>query len=47
MTEALYVLIRFAQEFATIEARDPKPWTELLTLTVSSAHGVQVALQHA
>ncbi|RHZ63239.1 cytochrome P450 [Aspergillus thermomutatus] len=47
MTEALYVLIRFAQEFTTIEARDPTPWTELLTLTVLSAKGVQVALQRA
>lgn len=38
------MLTRFAQEFVTIEARDPTPWTELLTLTVSSAKGVQVAL---
>ncbi|RLL93809.1 hypothetical protein CFD26_103191 [Aspergillus turcosus] len=32
-------------EFASIEARDPTPWTESLTLTLASAKGVQVALQ--
>ncbi|KAJ5324527.1 cytochrome P450 [Penicillium atrosanguineum] len=42
LTEALYVLVRFAQEFEEIESRDPRPWIEDLTLTVSGANGVKV-----
>lgn len=47
LTEALVVLTRFAQEFETIESRDPDPWTENLHLTVSSHNGVKVALTMA
>ncbi|KAJ5504969.1 cytochrome P450 [Penicillium fimorum] len=45
LTEAIYVLVRFAQEFEEIESRDPAPWTEDLTLTVSGANGVKVGLK--
>ncbi|KAL8900648.1 MAG: hypothetical protein Q9207_005594 [Kuettlingeria erythrocarpa] len=33
LTEASYTTIRLMQEFKAIESRDPKPWTEMLTLT--------------
>ncbi|PLN79466.1 cytochrome P450 [Aspergillus taichungensis] len=45
LTEALYVLVRFAQVFEEMESRDSRPWTEDLTLTVSGANGVQVGLR--
>lgn len=38
------VLARFAQEFESIAARDPKPWAENLTLTITPAGGTKVAL---
>jgi cytochrome P450 len=44
-TEALYFLARFAQEFETIESRDPLHWTENLTITTCSFNGVKVALR--
>ncbi|TVY12831.1 Cytochrome P450 monooxygenase fsdH [Lachnellula arida] len=47
LTETLYVLVRFAQEFEKIELMDPEPWTESLHLTVSSANGVKVKLQRS
>ncbi|KAJ5597960.1 cytochrome P450 [Penicillium hordei] len=47
LTEAMYVLVRFAQTFQTIEARDSAPWTEQLTLTLSSSNGVKVRLKGA
>ncbi|QKX63145.1 uncharacterized protein TRUGW13939_10314 [Talaromyces rugulosus] len=45
LTEALYVLLRFAQVFQSIETQDTTPWTESLTLTVCSANGVHVTMQ--
>ncbi|KAF1730573.1 Cytochrome P450 52A12 [Beauveria bassiana] len=47
LTEALYVIIRFAQEFETIKTTDPSPWIESLTLTVASANGVEASLNRA
>lgn len=47
LTEALYVLVRFAQEFEAIESRDEAPWTEELALTVSCANGVKVGLKRS
>lgn len=44
LTEASYVLIRLVQEFAHLQPRDPSPWTELVTISLSSANGVKVAL---
>jgi cytochrome P450 len=44
LTEALLVVVRFAQEFSVIESRDPRPWTEKLSLTVCCDGGVHVAL---
>ncbi|KAI3392092.1 hypothetical protein diail_6198 [Diaporthe ilicicola] len=43
ITETLYVITRFVQEFRSIEARDNLPWTETLGLTVTPAH-VRVGL---
>lgn len=44
ITETLYVIVRFVQEFDSIEARDDLPWKETLGLTVTPAH-VRVGLQ--
>ncbi|PWY71025.1 cytochrome P450 52A13 [Aspergillus heteromorphus CBS 117.55] len=44
LTEALMVVTRFAQEFSSIQSRDPMPWTENLTLTVCPSGGAKVAL---
>ncbi|KAH8664403.1 putative cytochrome P450 [Xylariales sp. PMI_506] len=39
LTEALYVVVRFAQKFDRIESRDDAPWTECLGLTASPERG--------
>ncbi|KAK7556989.1 putative cytochrome P450 [Phyllosticta citricarpa] len=44
LTEASYVLIRLVQEFAHLQPRDGLPWTEMVTISLSSANGVKVAL---
>ena len=46
MTEALYVIVRFAQEFDRIESRDDSPWKECLGLT-ACPETVLVALHRA
>lgn len=38
ITETLYIITRFVQEFRSIEARDNMPWTETLGLTVTPAN---------
>ncbi|KAK7713346.1 hypothetical protein SLS64_004596 [Diaporthe eres] len=43
ITETLYIITRFVQEFRSIEARYNLPWTETLGLTVTPAH-VRVCL---
>ncbi|KAK2597027.1 hypothetical protein N8I77_012901 [Diaporthe amygdali] len=43
ITETLYIITRFVQEFQSIEARDNLPWTETLGLTVTPGH-VRVGL---
>ena len=35
------------QEFKTLESRDSGPWEELVTLTLASRNGTQVALTPA
>jgi cytochrome P450 len=47
LTEASYVTVRLVQEFSKIESRDPGPWEEGLTLTLSSLNGVKVSLTPA
>jgi len=47
LTEASYVTTRILQEFASIESRDPGPWQEGITLTLTSANGTKVALTPA
>jgi cytochrome P450 len=47
LIEASYVTVRLAQEFKAIETRDPEPWKEGLTLTLSSLNGVKVGLTPA
>ncbi|KAI8936755.1 hypothetical protein NX059_006002 [Plenodomus lindquistii] len=44
LTEASYVTVRMVQEFVEMEARDPEPWMEGLTLTLCSKNGVKVGL---
>lgn len=47
LTEVGYVLVRMAQEFKTLESRDPGPWIESLALTLCSHNGTQVSLTAA
>lgn len=47
LTEASYVIVRMAQEFQTLESRDPGPWEEQLALTMCSRNGVKVCLTPA
>ncbi|TGO72423.1 hypothetical protein BELL_0456g00040 [Botrytis elliptica] len=44
LTEASYTTIRLLQTFSRMEARDQKPFTEWLTLTLSNKWGCQVGL---
>ncbi|OSS54343.1 hypothetical protein B5807_00563 [Epicoccum nigrum] len=46
-TEALYVSVRLIQSFARMESRDPGPWEESMTLTLSSRNGTKVGLTPA
>ncbi|KAF5598668.1 cytochrome p450 [Fusarium pseudocircinatum] len=45
ITESLLVIMRFAQEFISIQSMDPKPWTEEIALGCGNANGVHVAFQ--
>ncbi|KAF5250802.1 hypothetical protein FANTH_4074 [Fusarium anthophilum] len=45
ITETLLVIMRFAQEFISIQSMDPKPWTEEIALGCGNANGVHVAFQ--
>ncbi|KAF5540871.1 cytochrome P450 monooxygenase alkane hydroxylase [Fusarium napiforme] len=45
ITESLLVIMRFAQEFTSIQSMDPKPWTEEIALGCGNANGVHVAFQ--
>lgn len=47
LTEIGYTLVRIMQEFDGIENKDPVPWVESLTTTLSSANGTKVALTRA
>lgn len=47
LTEVGYVLVRMAQEFRVLESRDPGPWEESLTLTLSPRNGTKVCLTPA
>ncbi|TVY34862.1 Cytochrome P450 monooxygenase [Lachnellula occidentalis] len=44
LTEAGYTIVRMVQQFAGMENRDPTEWVENLALTLSSGHGVKVAM---
>ena len=44
LTEASYTIIRLAQEFESIESRDPAPWTEAIGVICTSANGAKVAM---
>lgn len=44
LTEASYTVTRLMQEFKQIEARDPRPWIESLTLTCAIYQGAKVGL---
>ncbi|KAL2833685.1 cytochrome P450 [Aspergillus cavernicola] len=46
LTEAAYVTTRLAQRYSVLEGRDPGPWEESLTLTLSSYNGTKVSLRH-
>lgn len=44
LNEAGYATLRLCQAFAAVEARDERPWTEMLTVTCVNLHGARVAL---
>ena len=43
LVEAAYVVVRFAQEFEKIEARDEREWRGRVQLTAKNANGCRVA----
>ncbi|CVL02464.1 related to cytochrome P450 alkane hydroxylase [Fusarium mangiferae] len=45
ITESLLVIMRFAQEFTSIQSMDAKPWTEEIALGCGNANGVYVSFQ--
>ena len=45
LTEAGYTTVRLMQVFDSIEARDPRPWAEGLSITMAVGNGVQVAMR--
>ncbi|KAF1732505.1 Cytochrome P450 52A3-B [Beauveria bassiana] len=47
LIEATYVMVRMAQEFASVEAADDTPWTEHIALTLSIKGGVKCKLTRA
>ena len=47
LTEASYTTIRLMQEFKSVEARDPRPWMEYVTLTCAIYQGTKVGLTPA
>ncbi|KAJ4147660.1 hypothetical protein LMH87_002168 [Akanthomyces muscarius] len=47
LTEAAYVMVRMAQEFASVVTADNAPWTELIALTLSIKGGVNCKLTRA
>ncbi len=44
LTEIAYVVVRLVQRFKSIDSRDPKPWEELIRMTLLSKNGVQVGM---
>ena len=44
LTEAAYVMVRMAQQFASVVTADNAPWTELIALTLSIKGGVNCKL---
>jgi cytochrome P450 len=44
LTEAGYTIVRMMQTFKEIENRDPAPWTEHISVTLSSQNGAKVRL---
>ena len=48
LTQVSYLLVRFAQEFQTLENRDPVlEYVEKVTMTIESKNGVKIALRAA
>ena len=46
LTQLVYLLVRFAQEFEIVENRDPvHEYLEKVTMTVESRNGVLIALR--
>jgi cytochrome P450 len=44
LMEASYATIRLMQRFPRCEPRDPRPWSEWITMTLASGPGTKVAL---
>ena len=43
LTEALYTVVRIAQEFKEIRSCDQEPWTESIGVVCTIANGVKVS----
>ncbi|KAL9627082.1 MAG: hypothetical protein Q9204_006823, partial [Flavoplaca sp. TL-2023a] len=43
LTEVTYTLIRFLQVFPTITSRDPRPWREVIGISLSNGNGAKVS----
>ena len=44
LTEASYIIVRFLQEFGSIESRDDRGWTGQVQLTAKNVNGCKVAM---
>lgn len=45
LTEVSYTLIRFLQVFPNIVSRDPRPWLEVIGISLSNGNGAKVAFE--
>ncbi|KAJ4305531.1 hypothetical protein N0V90_001062 [Kalmusia sp. IMI 367209] len=45
LVEAAYVLGKLASRFKTLESRDDRPWTGVMTMTCANKHGCLVAFE--
>ncbi|KAM3434679.1 hypothetical protein NHJ13734_005909 [Beauveria thailandica] len=47
LTEAMYIMVRMAQQYASLETADDTPWTEHICLTLAIKDGVKCKLTRA
>jgi cytochrome P450 len=47
LTEAMYIMVRMAQQYACVEPADNTPWTEHICITLAVKDGVNCKLTRA